>query len=144
MSSVYASGTNEVAEHFSVSSTVSLLGLSMYCLGLAFGPILAAPLSETVGRSMVYRISLPLAAVFTAGCSVAQNIETIAITRFFSGFFAAPALSVGAGTIADIFYPEDRGVAMSLFLLAPFLGPAIGELGSAYAFRVNVDLRYVI
>jgi MFS family permease len=126
MSSIYSSGTKEVAERYGVSTTVSLLGISMYCLGLSFGPVLAAPLSETLGRSIVYRVSLPLAALFTIGCAVAQNMATIIICRFFAGFFAAPALSIGGGTIADIFHPSSRGVAMSLFLLAPFLGPAVG------------------
>lgn len=126
MSSIYSSGTDEVIKQFGVSETVSLLGLSMYCLGLSFGPILAAPLSETLGRSIVYRGSFPIAALFTIGCAVGQNIATIIICRFFAGFFAAPALSIGGGTIADIFHPSSRGVAMSSFLLAPFLGPAVG------------------
>jgi MFS family permease len=126
MSSIYASGTNQVADRFQVSSTVSILGLSTYCLGLSFGPILAAPLSETRGRSIVYRVSLPLTAVFTVGCAVANNMATIAVCRFFAGFFASPALAIGGGSLADMFYPSSRGVAMSLFLLAPFLGPAVG------------------
>ncbi|KAH8800492.1 major facilitator superfamily domain-containing protein [Xylogone sp. PMI_703] len=128
MSSIYASGTSEIAQHFGVSSTVSLLGVSMYCMGLSFGPVLAAPLSETFGRAIVYRSSLPLAALFTIGCGVAKNIETIVICRFFAGFFAAPALSIGGGSIADIFDPSARGVAMSLFLLAPLIGPALGPV----------------
>jgi MFS family permease len=126
MSSMYSSGTNEVAEHYDVSTTVSLLGLSMYSLGLSVGPVLAAPLSETFGRSIIYHTSLPVAAVFTVGTGVAQNIATIIICRFFAGFFAAPALSIGGGTLADIFHPSSRGIAMSLYLLAPMLGPAVG------------------
>ncbi|RFU25542.1 hypothetical protein B7463_g10795, partial [Scytalidium lignicola] len=128
MSSIYASGTDEIAKHFGVSTTVSLLGISMYCMGLAFGPVLAAPLSETFGRCIVYRVSLPLGALFTIGCGVAQNIEIIIICRFFAGFFAAPALSIGGGSIADIFDPSVRGVAMSLFLLAPLCGPSLGPV----------------
>ena len=128
MSSIYSSGTNQVAEHFHVPATVSLLGLSTYCLGLAFGPVLAAPLSETRGRSIVYRVSLPLTAVFTVGCGAAQNMATIAVCRFFAGLFASPALAIGAASLADMMYPESRGVATSLFLLAPFLGPAVGKI----------------
>lgn len=126
MSSIYASGTDEVAEIFGVSTTVSLLGVSMYCLGLSFGPVLAAPLSETFGRSIVYLTSLPVAALFTIGSAMANNIGTIIICRLFAGFFAAPALSIGGGTLADIFHPSSRGIAMSVFLFAPFLGPAVG------------------
>jgi len=126
MSSIYSSGTDEVAEHFGVSTTVSLLGLSLYSLGLSFGPVLAAPLSETFGRSIIYRVTLPVSAIFTIGSAVAQNMATIVVCRFFAGFFAAPALSIGGGTTADIFKPSSRGIAMSFFLLAPCLGPAVG------------------
>lgn len=49
-SSVYTPGYPEVMEKFNVSSTVALLGLSLYVLGLGFGPVLAAPISETKGR----------------------------------------------------------------------------------------------
>jgi len=52
----------------------------------------------------------------------------VVICRFFAGFFSAPALSIGGGTIADIFSPSSRGVAMSLFLLAPLTGPAFGPI----------------
>ena len=127
MSSIYASGTAQVAEEFHVSRTVSLLGISTYCLGLSFGPVLAAPLSETRGRSIIYRTSLPLCALFTIGCAVSKNMATMGICRFFAGFFASPALAIGGGSIADIFYPSSRGIAMSLFLLAPFEGPAVGK-----------------
>ena len=53
-SGVYAPDVDAIAKRFDVSATVSLLGLSLYVLGLGFGPILAAPLSETFGRRVVY------------------------------------------------------------------------------------------
>lgn len=83
---------------FNVSSTGALLGLSLYVLGLAFGPILAAPISETKGRRVVYLVSLPLAALFTLGAGFSNNFASLAVTRFFAGFFGSPVLAVGAGS----------------------------------------------
>ena len=94
-SSVYTPGYPEVMSRFHVSSTVSLLGLSLYVFGLAFGPVLAAPISETFGRRVVYLVSLPLAAVFTLGAGFSQNFPSLAICRFFAGFFGSPVLAVG-------------------------------------------------
>lgn len=45
-SSVYTPGYGEVMSEFDISSTLALLGLSMWVLGLAFGPVLAAPVSR--------------------------------------------------------------------------------------------------
>ena len=80
---------------FNVSSTVALLGLSLYVLGLAFGPVLAAPISETRGRQMVYLVSLPIAALFTLGAGFSQTFASLVICRFFAGFFGSPVLAVG-------------------------------------------------
>jgi MFS family permease len=126
MSSVYSSGYKQIMEKYHVSSSVSLLGVSLFCLGLAFGPMIAAPLSETAGRLTIYRLSLPIAALFVLGSAVSDSLASILICRFFAGFFGSPALSVGSGTIADIWRPESRTRATAFFVLAPNLGPSLG------------------
>ena len=112
-SGVYAPGVDAIAKRFDVSATVSLLGLSLYVLGLGFGPILAAPLSETFGRRVVYLVSLPISSLFILGAGLAQNFATLAICRFLAGFFGAPTLAVGAGTNADLWPPVVRAVPSS-------------------------------
>ena len=112
-SSVYAPGVNAISKRFDVSVTVALLGLSLYVLGLAFGPILAAPLSETFGRRVVYLISLPISSLFVLGAGFSQSFASLAICRFLAGFFGAPTLAVGAGTNADLWRPVVRAVPSS-------------------------------
>ncbi|KAI9843754.1 MAG: hypothetical protein M1837_006114 [Sclerophora amabilis] len=125
-SSIYTPGNPDVMERFNVSSTASLLGLSLYVLGLAFGPIIASPLSETHGRRIVYLTCLPVFGLFILGAGLAQNFETLLICRFMAGVFGSPPLSVGGGTNADLWDPSARGIATVFFVLQPFLGPALG------------------
>lgn len=132
-SSIYAPGLPDIMSEFNVSSTVALLGLSAYVLGLGFGPVLAAPLSETMGRRAVYFISLPIAALFTLGAGFAPNMVALVILRFFSGFFGSPTLAVGAGTNADLWPPFHRAIATVMFIFAPFAGPALGPILGGYA-----------
>lgn len=132
-SSIYTPGYPEVEKRFNVSSTVALLSLSLYVLGLAFGPVLAAPISETLGRRVVYLVSAPIAALFTLGAGFSNTFAALAITRFFAGFFGSPVLAVGAGTNVDLWAPVHRAVATAAFLLAPFLGPAIGPAVGGFA-----------
>ena len=136
-SSVYTPGYPEVMKEFHVSSTVALLGLSLYVLGLAFGPVIAAPISETLGRQAVYRVSLPLGALFTLGAGFSQNFASFAICRFFAGTFGSPVLAVGGGSNADLWPPVHRAVATVFFLLAPFLGPALGPAVGGFASQYN-------
>ncbi|KAI9750129.1 MAG: Rab proteins geranylgeranyltransferase component A, partial [Chaenotheca gracillima] len=125
-SSVYTPGYPDVMERFHVSSTASLLGLSLFVLGLACGPVIASPLSETFGRRIVYLTSLPIFALFTMGAGLSQNFGTLLVCRFMAGVFGSPPLAVGAGTNADLWPPASRGVATIFFVLSPFLGPALG------------------
>ena len=136
-SSIYTPGLSDVRKQFNVSSTVALLGLSLYTLGLGFGPVLAAPLSETLGRRAVYRISLPVSALFTLGAGFSQNFASLVICRFFAGFFGSPTLAVGAGTTADVWPPVHRAVATVMFLLAPFAGPALGPIIGGFAAQAK-------
>jgi MFS family permease len=103
-----------------------LLGVSLYVLGLGFGPVLAAPISETYGRAVVYRASLPLSMLFTLGAGFSKSFASLLVCRFLAGLLGSPVLSVGAGTNADLFPPRTRANATIAFLLAPFLGTSVG------------------
>ena len=132
-SSVYTPGYHDVQKRFNVSATVALLPLSLYVIGLAFGPILAAPISETLGRRVVYLASSPIAALFTLGAGFSNTFASLAVTRFFAGSFGSPVLAVGAGTLVDMWPPVYRAYATSAFILAPFLGPALGPAVGGFA-----------
>jgi len=87
-----------------------------------------APLSEVLGRRIIYASTLLLAVIFIIPCAVATNIETLLICRAIDGIaFSAPMTLVG-GTLADLWRTEERGVPMAAFSAAPFIGPAIGPL----------------
>ncbi|KAJ5238481.1 hypothetical protein N7468_003100 [Penicillium chermesinum] len=126
--SIYAPGHEQVKEDFHVSTTVALLPLSAYSLGLAFGPMISSPLSETFGRKYVYLSTLPLFDVFTLAAGFAPDIATLIVFRFFAGLFAAPGVSVSAATISDFTPPEQRVVALSLYYSIPFTGSVAGPL----------------
>ena len=74
-SSIYSPAFRTIEKDFGVSTTVAILPLSLYVLALGSGPLLAAPISETYGRHVVYLVSGPLGALFTMGAGFAQNIQ---------------------------------------------------------------------
>jgi MFS family permease len=91
-----------------------------------FSAKLGVPLSETFGRRGTYAPYLFLFALFTLGAGLSQSIAAITICRFFAGVFGSPVLSVSAGTIADIWVPQDRAIPVAVLVLIPFLGPSFG------------------
>jgi len=125
-SSVYAPAAREIESRFKVSHTESMLPLSLYVIGLAFGSSLAAPLSETYGRRIVYRVSLPISMLFTLGAGFSKTFAGIVVCRLLAGMAGSPVLAVGAGSNSDLFPPHQRALCVSVFILMPFMGPCLG------------------
>lgn len=122
-------GIPGIVAEFDVAEEVAILPLSLYTLGLAFGPLIAAPCCETFGRKIVFLISSPLYALFTLGAGFSPNIASLIVCRFFAGLFAAPAIGNASATIIDYTAGKARGVTMAFYYSIPQLGAVFGPLG---------------
>lgn len=127
---------------FNVSRTAALVGITVYTMGLAFGPVFSAPMSEKYGRKIVYLLSSPVFILFTLGAGFSKSFASLIVCRFFAGLTGSPALAVGAGSKlvelsslretdcqlgnADLFPPHQRAKITAVFLMAPFAGPSLG------------------
>lgn len=125
-SSVYTPARDQVQSEFGVSEELALLPFILFLLGLAFGPLIAAPSSETFGRRAVYQTCIPISAMFTIGAGFSQSLTSLSACRFFAGLFCSPGLSVGTGAISDLWTSDQRGIAMAAYFTMPLLGPAMG------------------
>ncbi len=56
------------------------------------------------------------------------NVTMLLVFRTLSGGVAASVQSVGAGTIADVWEPKERGKAMGIFFLGPLCGPGLAPV----------------
>ncbi|KAK4157940.1 putative transporter mfs2 [Chaetomidium leptoderma] len=132
VSTAYSGGISDIIRYFHVSTIVAILGVSLFVLGFAVGPLLWAPLSEFHGRQIVFFFSYFGLVAFSAGAAGAQNMHTLLILRFFAGSFGASPLTNAGGVIADMFNAKERGLASSVFAMAPFLGPTIGPIAGGF------------
>ncbi|RSL95241.1 hypothetical protein CDV31_013972 [Fusarium ambrosium] len=127
-STAYSSGIEDIMKSFDVSSEVAIIGLSLFVLGLAVGPVFWAPLSEEYGRQYLFITTMTAHVAFNAGAAASRSIETLIILRFFAAVFGAAPYTNSNAVLADIFPASQRGLAMTFFGAAPFLGPALGML----------------
>ncbi|KAL6708520.1 hypothetical protein ACN47E_002783 [Coniothyrium glycines] len=127
-SSAFSGGIQQIMVEFSVSQEVVTLGLSLFVLGFALGPLLWAPFSEIYGRQGIFVITYIAFTAFNAAAAGAPNIYGLLILRFFAGAFGSSPLTNAGGVIADLFSANERGLAMSLFSAAPFMGPVLGPI----------------
>jgi len=135
--SIYTPQHEEVQRVFNVSATVSLLPYALYVYGLAFGPMISAPLSEMYGRRLIYMVATPMSLLFTLGAGFAKNFTTLVVCRFFAGALGSSPLAVGAGTIADLWGGRHIARAMTLFFVTSLLGPSLGPVAGGYSAEYN-------
>ena len=86
--------TRQTATKFGVSMEVTLLAVSLFVLGFAFGPIIFGPLSELYGRKLPLFLGMFGFAIFQIPVAVAENLHTIFICRFLGGTFASAPLAI--------------------------------------------------
>lgn len=131
-SSIYTTTYPQITTAFATPPIIEALGLSSFVLGIAFGPLLTSPLSESYGRRPIYLISWSLFIIWTIPSAVARNIKTIIITRFFSGFVGGTFLSVAGGTVGDVFSRDEIQTPMGIVSSAPFVGPSLGPVAGGF------------
>ena len=122
----------EIVDNFDVSIEFATLGVSLFVLGFAVGPLVWAPLSEVYGRQIVFAISYGAFTALNAGAVGSKDIQTLLALRFFAGAFGSSPLTNAGGHIVDMFSASERGLAMGLFALAPFLGPTTGPIAGGF------------
>lgn len=109
-------------------------------LAMSIFPLWWSAFSEQFGRRTIYLISFTLFTIFSVLSAISTNIAMLIVFRICGGGASASVQAVGAGTIADIWEPRERGRAMSMFYLGPLLGPLLapiigGALSQAFGWR---------
>ena len=119
---------------FGISKTLATVPISCYSAGLGLGSLFSTAFSEVFGRRIVYRVTAPLALIFTLLGGSARNFPTVAIARALAGLFASPCLTVGGGIIGDVWNIslDKIGTAFAvLFVLLVIAGTQTGPMVSA-------------
>lgn len=98
-------------------------------------------MSELYGRQVLFIGTYAMLTAFNAGAAGAPNIQSLLILRFFAGAFGSSPLTNAGGVIADMFPASHRGLAMSVFAAAPFLGPTLGEFKPQTTLVKSQNLR---
>lgn len=91
-------------------------------------PLWWSAFSEQFGRRTIYLISYTLFVLFSILCAVSSSIGMFVAMRMLHGGAAASVQAVGAGTIADVWEPRERGKAMSYFYIGPLCGPLLAPI----------------
>jgi DHA1 family multidrug resistance protein-like MFS transporter len=162
-SAIYTAGLQGVVQQFGVSDTAALLGLTVFVLGYAIGPMFLvkvfpflatlslaanfkkAPLSEMpfFGRNPIFIITLLAFVLLQLGVIYAKNFGMLLAFRFITGFIGSPVLATGGAAIADMYVPKKQAYGIGVWGVAAICGPVLGPLVGGFAVE-NEDWKWTI
>ncbi|KAL0252953.1 hypothetical protein I308_102347 [Cryptococcus tetragattii IND107] len=138
----YSTGIEQMQEKMGFSSEVGTVGLSLYVLGFAVGPMFLAPLSEYWGRRPVYIVSWTIFTIFQIPLALAQNVATILVCRFIQGVAGSTPLANTGGVVHDVFAVKEAGYAVAIYALSSADGPPLGNVVSGFLAQ-NAGFRWL-
>lgn len=160
-SAIFSSTVGHVGEEFGISTEVATLGVTLYVLGFSAGPTIWAPASELIGRrwpitigkdnqarsaTVVLKNSIGVFgySIFTIGTATAKDVQTIMLTRFFAGMFAASPIAIVPAAYADVYNNSTRGVAIAMFAMAVFVGPFASPFTGGFITQSYLGWRWTM
>ncbi|KAI3398208.1 hypothetical protein diail_9685 [Diaporthe ilicicola] len=133
-SNIFYPALSDMAVYFNTSETIVNLNVAFYMLSMSIFPLWWSSFSETLGRRTIYVVSFSMFVIFSVLSGISTNIAMLIVFRVLGGGASASVQAVGAGTIADLWEPFERGRAMGIFYLGPLAGPLIAPIvGGALA-----------
>ncbi|KAF2193119.1 polyamine transporter 1 [Zopfia rhizophila CBS 207.26] len=121
-----APATSYILEEFhSTNKLHSTILVSIWELGEVVGPFLVAPLSEIYGRLPVFHGANIMFILFSIAAANSKNMETLIAMRFFLGLSVASTV-INPCIVGDIFREEQRGRALGIMGMIPFIAPVVG------------------
>ncbi|KAL9115068.1 MAG: hypothetical protein Q9227_000862 [Pyrenula ochraceoflavens] len=122
----------QVMAEFGVTKAVySTLVVSIWELGEGIGPFLVAPLSELLGRAIVYHVGNCLFVLCLVVSATSSNMSMLIAFRFLNGL-STTSLTLAPAIIGDLFVQEERGAAMAMAVLFPLAGPVAAPIVGGY------------
>ena len=127
---LYLPAMPATAEDLGASTQAVAFSVTTFLIGLAFGQLLAGPLSDTYGRRRTLLAGL---VVFTASalvCVLAPSVEVLIAVRFVQGVAGAFGLAIPSAVITDYSRGREAARLFSRVALiggiAPIMAPLIG------------------
>lgn len=115
--------------HFDTSAQAINLTLTIYIIFQALSPAVFGPLSDSIGRRLVFLVTLTLYAFGNLGLALNKSsYAALLVLRALQSLGASAALAISYGVVADICVPSERGRMLGSVSMALNLGACVGPV----------------
>ncbi|EAL22919.1 hypothetical protein CNBA6880 [Cryptococcus deneoformans B-3501A] len=147
-SSIFLPSIPTMAVDLHSSAEVINYTVAIFLVTIGVASVFWSPYSGFYGRRPVYLASMPIMVIASIGVAQSKNIGAIIGTRILQGIGSSCVLSVGAGTIGDIFRPTERSRGMATYymgvLIGPALSPILGGIFTEYTSQTWRSAQYFL
>ncbi|KAE8362639.1 major facilitator superfamily domain-containing protein [Aspergillus caelatus] len=141
-SSIESAVLRQNSAAYNVSEVVASLATGIFLLGFAAGSLVSGPLSEILGRNIVYTGSTSLFMIFVMASGLAPNIGAQLAFRFLAGVFGCPPLTCAGGTVADLWDPLEKTLIFPLYAILSFGGAVLSPVIASYMGQGALSWRW--
>ncbi|WVR08471.1 hypothetical protein IAU60_005526 [Kwoniella sp. DSM 27419] len=127
-SSIFLPSIPQMSEDLGTTASVINYTVAVFIVVIGIAPVLWSPYAGFYGRRPVYLASMPIMVVASIGVAFSNNVAALTGTRILQGIGSSCFLSVGAGSVGDIYRPTERARGMAGFYMVVLLGPAISPV----------------
>ncbi len=114
------------AKQFDVSAAAASLTVSASTGTLAVMMLIAANLSDRIGKKRVMTVSMWLTSLLAIAMAFSPNFAVLLAARTFIGISAAGIPSLAMAYVAEEFHPASVGKAMGLYISGTSIGGMAG------------------
>ncbi|KAL1916185.1 uncharacterized protein VTP21DRAFT_5802 [Calcarisporiella thermophila] len=128
-STVYLPALPTVSEEFRVSNALTNTTVSLFILFMGIAPIFWSSASDYLRiRKIFFLVSIAIYIIVSIGAGLVHHIALLVVLRCIQSVGASAPMTLGAGTIEELWEPHERGTAFGFFFLGAFLGPVFGPI----------------
>lgn len=112
--SIYNPAFGQLEEQLGATQTQLALSVSLFILFQGGWPVFWSSIAEVTGRKIIYLSSFALFIVGTTIAGRSNSMVLLILMRLVQAFGSSAVLSVGAGSLADMYERHERGSKMGV------------------------------
>lgn len=128
-----------LSSHYHASPQAINLTITIYIVFQGLSPAIFATLSDSLGRRIIYLITLTLYVLSNLGLALEHNsYAALIVLRALQSLGASAAFAVSYGVVADVCVPAERGKMVGPVSMALNLGTCVGPIvGGWVAYKAK-------
>jgi MFS transporter, DHA1 family, multidrug resistance protein len=133
---LYLPALPQLADDLGASASLAQLSITACLVGLAFGQLVAGPLSDRLGRRRPLIVGLVAFLLASVACAVAPSAAVLVLLRLVQGLAGAAGIVISRAIARDLYSGRALMIFFSRLLLVAGLAPVIAPVLGGQLTRI--------